>query len=111
MAHFARHLFCEQERIERDKWIPQARRLYRETYSASWAWGVDVPSLAEYQARIEEEFPGEAVRADESLGVIYTGWPSHVDDLTRIQGLNRDTERACPGSSRPMRHERFSPTR
>jgi len=93
VAHFSRHLYCDQERIERDKWIPQARRLYRETYSASWGWGVSHPTLAEYQARIEEEFPLEAVRPDEALGIVYTGWPSHVDELSRLNGVTRDLER------------------
>jgi len=94
VAQIAENLSCLKDRIERDKWIPQARRLQRETYSASRAWGVDRPSLADYQARIEEEFSGEALRPDVELGIVYTGWPSHVDDLKEIPGIDAETERA-----------------
>ncbi len=94
VAHIAENLSCLKDRIERDKWIPQARRLHRETYSASRAWGVERPSLADYQARIEEEFPGEAVRPDGELGILYSGWPSHVDDLKEISGVDVKLERA-----------------
>ncbi|MEO0444793.1 MAG: hypothetical protein AAF191_01820 [Verrucomicrobiota bacterium] len=93
VAHFARQLYCDQERIERDKWIPQAKRLFRETYSASWCWGVSHPTLAEYQTRIEEDFSTEAVRADAALGIVYTGWPTVVDPLIQIQGITPELER------------------
>jgi predicted flap endonuclease-1-like 5' DNA nuclease len=92
VTQIAENLSCLKDRIERDKWIPQARRLHRETYSANRAWGVEAPSLADYQARIEEEFAGEAVRPEPELGIIYSGWPSHVDDLKVLTGIDAQVE-------------------
>ncbi len=89
---FAEALAFRKDRIERDKWVLQAKRLHRETYAASRAWGVERPTVAEYQRRIEEVFMDEAVRADADLGVVYTGWPSHVDDLQAIGGIDEKME-------------------
>jgi len=83
VAQIAENLSCLKDRIERDKWIPQARRLQRVDVFRKPRLGGRA-FLADYQARIEEEFSGEAVRPDAELGIVYTGWPSHVDDLKEI---------------------------
>ena len=87
VTSFAEKLGIAKSRIEEEKWIPQARRLHRDTYSASGDWGTSHPSLEEYQSKIETDYAGEAVQADVEKGIVYTDRPSTADDLKQIKGI------------------------
>ena len=80
----------EQERIANERWIPQARRLHWEVYSANPEWGSANPTLSDYSRKIERDYANQNVRADGDFGVIYKAPPERVDDLTQILGI--DTE-------------------
>ncbi|MGB3120162.1 MAG: hypothetical protein WBE58_15180 [Verrucomicrobiales bacterium] len=87
VASFAEKLGIAKSRIEEEKWIPQARQLHRDTYSASGDWGTSHPSLEEYQSKIGTDYAGEAVQADVEKGIVYTDRPSSADDLKQIKGI------------------------
>jgi predicted flap endonuclease-1-like 5' DNA nuclease len=93
LVEFARRLFCQRERIERDKWVPQAKRLHRLVYRASAEWTSAKPDAAEMQEVIRTEFGGQSVRADEDLGIIYTEAPARPDSLGAISGIDARIEK------------------
>lgn len=66
---FAKRLDCFPDRIERDRWLPQAAAFACDTSTAA-------PS-----------FEGEDVKTDETLGILYSSRPSTVDDLKTIKGV------------------------
>ena len=90
----AAQLEIEREQIEKEKWIPQARRLNLQTYRANSEWGSTRPSLSEYEEKITAHFPGEEVRADDDLGIIYPTQPPTSDELTAIDGIDLSVDSA-----------------
>lgn len=84
----AEQLGISVEIIEDEDWAAQADRLYRETYRASQVWSDANPSLEEYETRIDEDYQGEDVRADGSLGILYSSAPDDADELTEVEGIS-----------------------
>lgn len=78
------------ERIANEKWIPQARRLHWEVYSASPEWGSGAPTLSDYSRKIQRHYAKETVRPDGDLGVIYKAPPEYPDGLTQIRGVSEE---------------------
>jgi predicted flap endonuclease-1-like 5' DNA nuclease len=92
VTEFARRLFCQKERIERDKWIPQAKRLVRTVYAACPEWAGNRPAADEMDAAIRLEFAGQKVRSDKDYGIVATERPARPDDLKEISGLSGKIE-------------------
>jgi predicted flap endonuclease-1-like 5' DNA nuclease len=87
VAVFAEALGVSKERIDRGKWVPQARRLERETAPVETEWGDRQPSLSELQERAAREFPGEDIEVDESYGIVYVIRPDEVDNIKLVKGI------------------------
>ncbi len=87
VSEVANRLDVPKERIERERWLPQASELHDGTYRASQVWDNSDPSLEEYESRIDREYRGEPVRADGVLGIVYGSRPENPDDLSQIDGI------------------------
>ncbi len=74
----------DRERLEREKWQPQAALLDRETYAPNFPWAHGRPSQSEIEQVIAGSFADEDVVADEDLGIVYPSRPGHADDLSRL---------------------------
>ncbi len=89
VSEFSERLNCFRNRIERDRWIPQA---------AEFECAGD--EVDEFKAASEEEaastFASElasgTVKQDPVYGILYTGKPEEVDDLKQIKGVGKVLE-------------------
>lgn len=93
VTEFADKLERSKDRIERDKWIPQARRLHGKRYMSASRWESSSPSADEYAALGKELYPNDEVRADETLGLLFASKPAAKDDLTALPGVNSDMQK------------------
>lgn len=89
VSEFSERLSCFKNRIERDRWLPQAAALDCE--------GEDVDEFvaasAEEAASIfEDELASGAVKQDPVYGILYTAKPDDVDDLKKIKGVGKVLE-------------------
>ena len=84
---FSERLDTFKDRIERDKWIPQARRQHAERFRIS-GWDTTNPSDLEYEELINVAYAGEDVSIRKRIGVVYNERPANTDDLTALPGVD-----------------------
>ena len=79
-------------RIEREEWIPQAKRLAKQEEERSNAPEEpepDMPTDADY-AGMEKNYLGEEnLHVDPRLGLVFSGLANCEDDLTEISGIGK----------------------
>ncbi|MDF1738122.1 MAG: hypothetical protein P1U86_03095 [Verrucomicrobiales bacterium] len=89
VSEFSDRLNCFKNRIERDRWIPQAKEI-----------DCAGEEVEEFQAASEEEaastFAAElasgTVKQDSVYGILYAEKPAEVDDLKKIKGVGKVLE-------------------
>ena len=76
-------------RIEREEWIPQAKKLAEGAdASADEEPEPDAPDESSYSG-LDAQYQGENVRTDGKLGVLFNGAANCADDLTKIKGIGK----------------------
>ncbi|MEC5128945.1 hypothetical protein VSU19_19440 [Verrucomicrobiales bacterium BCK34] len=89
VSEFSNRLNCFKNRIERDRWIPQAKEFDCagedvETFKAA--------SEEEAASTFATELASGTVKQDSVYGILYAEKPADVDDLKKIKGVGKVLE-------------------
>lgn len=88
-AEFAQRLTLTDQ-IERDGWIAQAKDLMEAEARRK---AVETPKMGpDYEMLILSRFPGDDVKVDGDLGIVYATEPEVADDLQEVDGIGDDAE-------------------
>ncbi|MGY8640826.1 MAG: hypothetical protein ACKVJU_07010 [Verrucomicrobiales bacterium] len=87
VAEFSERLNCFKNRIERDRWIPQASAMECSDLS-----GIDTATAEEAASAFAGEIASGKAKVDDTHGIIYTSAPDEVDDLKKIKGVAKVLE-------------------
>ncbi|MCP5540811.1 MAG: hypothetical protein H7A52_11785 [Akkermansiaceae bacterium] len=91
VAEFAQRLNCFKNRIERDRWLPQAA-------AKDCAGADDAPpriqtaTAEEAAAQFSAELTSGDARQDATYGIVFTSAPETPDDLKKIKGVAKVLE-------------------
>jgi len=98
VSNFSEELNCFPGRIDRDRWIPQARGL-ADMDPDNPAFGAphEAPESVDHASVMQSDFAGESVKKDQDLGIVYESESEKVDDLKRIRGVGPVMEQELNG--------------
>ncbi len=79
-------------RVQREEWIPQAQRLVQlESERANLEPEPEPenkPTMDDYEG-FDVKYPGEDIRTDQDLGILFQSEANCADDLTKIKGVGK----------------------